>query len=391
MLDAYIKELIAHNNRVIIPNFGAFLLRATSKNKNKKELSDKIEDIYFSPFLKFNDELLVNHIMQKEGTDQSGAMDKINQYIKAIEQHVRDKDAYTIEGLGDFYMDDQGKIQFKVHGNTQGNAVSSQKQDTTPKQETTSAKTVNQKAAEGKKPGGEGEDAKKEPPKTPKPETTKATSSGSASGHKARSKPGQVEGKKSQNPPPPPKGKKEATREKSGSGNNRGLILSIAIGVPIAVLFIWAMLNFDTVQELFKKDNQQIAVPEQTDSPSEASTKDNAKDESKSETTEDSSEESAEPAEVTGQSESQQQTADQQTSVSGEKKYYLVAGSFKKKENAQKFREKLIDQGYNAEMIGERDGMHAVSYASFRNKSEAQSELRRLKEEKGLTTWLLYH
>src|SRR6056297_305927 len=114
MLDEYIKELIANNNRVIIPNFGAFLLRATSKNKNKKVLSEKIEDIYFSPFLKFNDELLVNHIMKKEGLGQKEVMDKIAQYIKSIESSVKEKGAYKIKELGEFYMDNQGKIQFKI-------------------------------------------------------------------------------------------------------------------------------------------------------------------------------------------------------------------------------------------------------------------------------------
>src|SRR6056297_519888 len=114
MLNDYIKELIASNNRVIIPNFGAFLLRATSKNKNKKELADKVQDIYFSPFLKFNDELLVNHIIKKENTSQKEAMDKIVNYVKNIEDSVRKDGVYKIEGLGEFFQDDQGKIQFKV-------------------------------------------------------------------------------------------------------------------------------------------------------------------------------------------------------------------------------------------------------------------------------------
>ena len=115
MLNEYIKELIASNNRVIIPNFGAFLLRATSKNKNKKDLASKINDIYFSPFLKFNDELLVNHIMKNEEIDQKSALDKINDYIKSIEEGVEKTGVFKIEGLGEFYQDAQGKVQFKIH------------------------------------------------------------------------------------------------------------------------------------------------------------------------------------------------------------------------------------------------------------------------------------
>src|SRR6056297_1862265 len=119
MLDEYIKELIASNNRVIIPNFGAFLLRATSKNKNKKELSAKINDIYFSPFLKFNDELLMNHVIKKENLTQREAMDMITKYINTIENSVKENGAYQIAGFGQFYMDNQGKIQFKVQPSAQ--------------------------------------------------------------------------------------------------------------------------------------------------------------------------------------------------------------------------------------------------------------------------------
>src|SRR6056297_3595353 len=173
MLDDYIKELIASNNRVIIPNFGAFLLRATSKNKNKKELSEKLEDIYFSPFLKFNDELLVNHIIRQEGDDQSGAMDKINQYIKTIEQQVKEEGSYTIENLGDFYMDDQGKIQFKVHGNARPEKPSDKQ---APDKEAQSARTINEKAAEGQQASSEGKSEKKEPAGKTEPETQKTSS-----------------------------------------------------------------------------------------------------------------------------------------------------------------------------------------------------------------------
>ena len=396
MLDDYIKELIANNNRVIIPNFGAFLLRATSKNKNKKELSEKLEDIYFSPFLKFNDELLVNHIIRQEGDDQSGAMDKINQYIKTIEQQVKDEGSYTIENLGDFYMDDQGKIQFRVHGNARREEPASKQQ---PDEEAQSARTINEKAAGSQQASSEEKSEKKEPAGKAAPETQK-TSSAAAGKAKSQSAASQAKGKKSHTPPPPPKNQNRKTKEKSDSGSNRGLILSVAIGVPIAVIFIWAMLNFDTVQDLFRSDNQQINIPEQAESPSASKAATDTERESPSQSTSEASQKasgsspekgSESPQAAADQSGSQSAGSEQQGSVSQGKKYYLVAGSFKKRQNAVNYRKKLIDQGYNAEMVGERDGMHAVSYASFQNKSKAQNELRRLREEEGLTAWLLYY
>jgi cell division septation protein DedD/nucleoid DNA-binding protein len=459
MLDDYIKELIATNNRVIIPNFGAFLLRATSKNKNKKALEDKIEDIYFSPFLKFNDELLVNHIIQKEGGDQTGAMEKVKEYIKTIEGQVKDQGSYTIEDLGNFYMDDQGKIQFKIRQGAEKGAeeaatgpektTTEEEQPDKQQKESPPSKTVNEKAGGGKKTVGSSANGKMSEAKKPKQETSapdnKAESqqassrasqpqdktsqkqaTGARTGSQGKSRAGSTSrsaGKAasktsgspagSKSPPPPPS---KSAGDKSGSGGNRGLILSIAIGVPVAVVFIWAMLNFDTVQDLFRKDSNQMNLTEQQAQKSSMGGQQPSADkkaadrqaQQKKTSQQAAGQKSGQKAEkqTPGRSATKQGGTEQQASApqtqkqqdarqsqaaSTGKKYYLVAGSFKKRQNAVDFRKKLLEQGYNSEMIGERDGMHAVSYASFREKSKAQAELRRLRQEKGLTTWLLYY
>jgi nucleoid DNA-binding protein/cell division protein FtsN len=424
MLDEYIKELITNNNRVIIPNFGAFLLRATSKNKNKKELSAKISDIYFSPFLKFNDELLVNHVMKKEELDQKGAMDKITEYIKTIENSVKEKGSYNIGGLGTFYMDNQGKIQFKVEpaaekekpreSTPQASGSEPEKKET-PK--TTS--TINEKAAERKKATEKPKQEQKEKEEEKVQDKTSKQAPVSSRSNTNQPKTAQAksnQGKVQQSPkkgashgktpPPPSGGKKKTEAGKSGSKGNRGLILSIVIGVPVAVLFIWAMLNFDTVQDLFTKDKHQISVTETADETKgeegkQEQTDSKARDEDQSEqeqmaskpSEDEVAEKPSESEEAVQQTETNQKQSDveQTTDSPGSKKYYIVAGSFKKKQNAIDFREELINKGYNSEMIGERNGMHAVSYASFNSKSRAENELQRLRDEEGVKAWILYY
>lgn len=390
MIDEYIKELIATNNRVIIPNFGAFLLRATSKNKNKKDLASKVDDIYFSPFLKFNDELLVNHIIKKEGTDQQKALEKINEYIKQIEEKVKKDGIYTIEGLGEFTQDNQGKIQFKVVTETPKTSKTKEEKPTTKKaaeKKKTPPKTIHEKAAASKKTTPKSSTEKKKEVEEKKEEEKKTTAPQSK--EKAQKTP----------PPPPPKPPKGKTPSKSGS--NRGLVLSIAIGLPIVVLFIWAMLNFDSVQKLFDSKDKQVSEQVENEKPSK---EDKARD--KEETGEEGEEEKEEKGEDTEKSreEQQQETEDkiieekrkeaerqQQTASTGQKKFHIVAGSFKKRENAVNYRDKLREQGFDAELIGERDGMHAVSYASFTKKAEATKEMNRIKNEEGLQAWLLYY
>ena len=407
MLDEYIKELIATNNRVIIPNFGAFLLRATSKNKNKKNLSDKIDDIYFSPFLKFNDELLVNHIIKQEGGDTQGAMNKINEYIRNIEEKVEKDGVYTIEELGEFHMDDQGKVQFKVYSSSEAQESPRAPKAAPPKESKNAAKTINEKAAQEKEPAQEktrSPKASSTPSSSSKEQQGKASSTPSSASMEQQGKAsgtspsaGTSKGKppRAKTPPPPPSGGKKTTA-KPEKGNNRGLVLSIAIGVPIAVIFIWAMLNFDTVQDLFSKDNGQkdmAKAPQEQTTPSGKDTKEQreSKQGTQKQQTAASSQQQSDARESAEQSEPQREVRQQTASPAPEKKYYIVAGSFKKRENAENFRKKLVDKGYDAEMIGERNGMHAVSYASFQNKSQAQTELQRLRNQEELSAWLLYY
>lgn len=381
MLNEYIKELIASNNRVIIPNFGAFLLRATSKNKNKKDLASKIDDIYFSPFLKFNDELLVNHIMKNEEIDQKSALDKISDYIKSIEEGVEKNGVFTIEGLGEFYQDAQGKVQFKIHSSeTETGEEASQKEtkksasekpkETPPKATKADKKTVNEKAAntkkqEPRKEATKSTERKEEPKKEPAP---KAAAQKASASQKVTSK---------------------QPVQKQKKGTNKGLVLSIAIGLPIAAIFIWAMLNFDSVQKIFSKKEE---APKQT---TEKVTKEPKKEDKKAAGQDETKEQAAAGDKTTKDQQAKAQNTkdskpEKTTTQPKEKKFYIVAGSFRNKDNAIKYRDKLIDQGYKSELIGERNGMHAVSYSSFKSKRKAEAELSMLRR-KGLQAWLLYY
>jgi nucleoid DNA-binding protein len=396
MLNDYIKELIASNNRVIIPNFGAFLLRATSKNKNKKELSEKIQDIYFSPFLKFNDELLVNHIIKKENTNQKEAMDKIGDYVKGIENSVKKDGVYKIEGLGEFYQDDQGKIQFKV-------ASDEAKEEEKPKTVSSSAKkttqakkssTVNEKAA-GKKKETTSSEKKEEPAKSTPDKTQKAQEKPKEEQKPPRKEPvSKATARKGAQTPPPkkPSSAKTTSGGKKGGGN-KGLVLAIVIGVPVAALFVWAMLNFDTVEKIFsgkETKTEQIAEKTKSEKEKKAEEAEKKQEKEKQEEKADKSKKKATQQETTKPKKQKPEKTQVQKANKGTKKFYIVAGSFRNLEYAKKFNQDLIKQGYNSELIGERNGMHAVSYNSYKNKSQAVKELQEMRD-KGLQVWLLYY
>ncbi len=70
-------------------------------------------------------------------------------------------------------------------------------------------------------------------------------------------------------------------------------------------------------------------------------------------------------------------------------KYHIVAGAFRVESNAAKKIEILRNKGYEASMIGVNAyGLHQVAFASYVQKSEALSQLRKIKATENSEAWL---
>ncbi|MGQ1785949.1 MULTISPECIES: SPOR domain-containing protein [unclassified Saccharicrinis] len=101
-MEKYILELISENNRVIIPNFGAFIV---SKEHGAS--------ILFNNFLSFNDGLLVNYIAEKKGIDAITATDQVFEYVDILKKQLDETGTYNINKLGSFKKDDNGILRFQ--------------------------------------------------------------------------------------------------------------------------------------------------------------------------------------------------------------------------------------------------------------------------------------
>ncbi len=80
--------------------------------------------------------------------------------------------------------------------------------------------------------------------------------------------------------------------------------------------------------------------------------------------------------------------------VPKEDKYFLIAGSFQSRENAEVFKSQLEQQGYQSSIIERRRGpnneFYKVSYMAFHDKKEAYSELRKARNtSEYYNAWLL--
>jgi nucleoid DNA-binding protein len=101
-MENYLLELIRENNRIIIPNFGAFIVSR-----------EKGQNILFNNFLSFNDGLLISHICAVEGVNSATATQKVEDYVAHINSALDEKGLFEIEGIGQFTKDDSGVLRFE--------------------------------------------------------------------------------------------------------------------------------------------------------------------------------------------------------------------------------------------------------------------------------------
>ncbi len=99
------KNLLQEHHRVIIPGLGALL----KKDKSATAWEDSLT---FSPFLRFNDGLLEGYIIEKERIGKAEAELQMHQLVKEIQQTIAQHYLFYIDGLGAFYEDGRGAVQF---------------------------------------------------------------------------------------------------------------------------------------------------------------------------------------------------------------------------------------------------------------------------------------
>lgn len=377
MVTNYIQELLATNNRVIVPNYGAFLVRATSKGKDSNKLEEKLGDVYFSPFLKFNDELLERFIIKKEGITKDQAAGKIKDFIEEIKLKLNSDSVFDIKDFGQFTMDKQGKVVFTPVSEAKEPVAVDKPRETAKK--------------EPKKPTAK---TSKEPAKKPsaKAKTTKETekilvveTNQEPEPIKAEIKPEIIVEEKTiiktemKAPVTVSKTEIKHSQPKKTTTVNKGLVWSIAIGIPLAAIFIWALLNVGTIKKVINREKKQEAKVEKTITTKPVK-----------ETTEIVAE-AAIPAENMQQKTTSPVTQNSNKTYDLQKKYYIIAGSFKSQQYADSYLKTLQDKGFPAERLAERNGMYAVSFNSFTDKTQALAEYKIITREKGLTAWILYY
>ena len=69
-MEQYLIDLLDKNNRVIVPDLGAFIIR-----------QQEPRELVFNDLLAFNDGMLTSHIKQLEGISMSKAQVRIEEFV----------------------------------------------------------------------------------------------------------------------------------------------------------------------------------------------------------------------------------------------------------------------------------------------------------------------
>lgn len=114
-IDIYISDLLYSYDCVIVPDFGGFVANyAPAKLKAvQHQFLPPSKQISFNKNLKNNDGLLTNHISQRQHISFQEANQLIRAFVDRSMAGLKQGDKIKIEKVGILYLDPEGNIQFE--------------------------------------------------------------------------------------------------------------------------------------------------------------------------------------------------------------------------------------------------------------------------------------
>lgn len=363
-MDKLIVKLLKENGRIIIPDFGAFIVKQKSPFK-----------VIFNEFLQYNDGALISALSELEKISQEEATEKIKQLTSEFSAKLNAGEQIELAEIGILTKSQTGKITLSE---SSGEPEKTQA-PTKPKPEIKDDKGPIEFDLSDKKPE---ESSKKEEPKKAEPEKVvekpieKKTEPIKVQKEEVKAPP--VTHEKPVTPIKETPPVTEYYKEES-SKNWTSIILWIFVILIVNGAIFGFFFYGDEIKTFFGKDKTEepakdVEIPDNNQTP----TKENDLIQSD-----------------TGEDLVIEEPTDEGTEIPSETptfpgtKYYVVAGVFREESNADRLVIKLRKQGYNnAEKFAKIGQMHAVSYDVFPTKSEADRFMMKIKREVDKDAWI---
>jgi nucleoid DNA-binding protein/cell division septation protein DedD len=368
-MEEYISLLLENNNRVIVPEFGAFIV------KKRHPLS-----LVFNEFLQYNDGVLIDLISKKENIDSDQAKIKIEQFIKKINDSLDKGEAFQILKLGFLIKNKSGKISLEESETSIIGITKSEEKEISLDQD--KSMIIEEPVAEKeiKKITNQPivppvQKIKEEaPPEISKPVEKKIKEPQSKENKKNKSD-DSIKKKNIQEPIETTPVIDYQTVPKS----RKNIIIWILVIIGINAAIIIYFFRYNKLSDLFLKTSI---------NPEELISTDSIKPLSEKALPVDSSTFTKENSIVENQQISKPDKPDIKTIAPTGKRYYIVAGVFREEKNAQNFVKELRNKGFNSEQFAKIGASYGVSYSVFESKDDAEKNLSKIKKEIDPGAWI---
>ena len=107
-----IVELLHNNDCVILPGFGAFVLKKKSASIIQNKFIPPSKNVSFNSMLKENDGLLVKYISETRKTSYKKALNLVEKEVEAFNKKLTRDLLVEIESLGIFELKDENSLNF---------------------------------------------------------------------------------------------------------------------------------------------------------------------------------------------------------------------------------------------------------------------------------------
>jgi hypothetical protein len=356
-MEKYINELLKKNNRLIIPDFGAFIQKQDEPNA-----------FVFNEFLRYNDGLLADYVANAENIDRDKANDKIATFVKEVVNTIDASKPYSLGMLGSLIKDKNKKVLLVTgeQATTESKEVEKITNDGNKglKKETTKNGTAKSKVVAAESNAEEKVVIQPVNPNLPKDEPVKNTEvkpeAQTTTTIREPEKADKTPLKSGTSVKSTASSQTHAISYKKQKQTNYTFVWVIVIIVLLGAAITLAILNKDHIPVLAKlfgkKQTEQIVIGASTDTIA------------------------AKPV-----------TETEQPVVVASKKYYIVAGCFEIEANADKYVKKLQGKGYNASKFGKYKNLYTVSFESYNSWNEALMGLKEIRTNVQSEAWILYY
>lgn len=115
LLEQYISNLLFSKDCVVVPGFGAFVTKSFSAELNPatQMFMPPGKRVSFQPGLRSDDGLLRQAVCRKESRNEDVVRLEISDIVSSWHSKLHKGERVRLDGLGLFYIDRQGELQFK--------------------------------------------------------------------------------------------------------------------------------------------------------------------------------------------------------------------------------------------------------------------------------------